>query len=463
MIDDATLLRRYARESAEDAFAELVRRHLDLVYSAALRQLNGDTHLAADAAQIVFADLARKAGALANRPVLAGWLFTSTRFAAAKLVRTEQRRRHREQAAHAMNEILHDSPPALDWIHASPLLDEALAELNAADRDAVLLRFFQGRAFAEIGTRLNLTENAARMRVDRALDKLRSRLARHGVTSTAAALATALATHAVASSPAALAATVTSAGLASAGGSGLVATVFTLMSTSKLPLGIASALVVAGGAGLVFQADANARLRAELSALLSQTQALPELRAAQARLARDATEAADLARDDAEFARLAAEAEALRTTLAERQRAASAAAAARTTPPAGSRPGFSSPQPKRQSAPVYPSALRAAGVEGEVVVELIVNTQGAVVEAKARSSKLTSASHAIDDADPETATLRTDLEKAAVDAVNKWEFVPGTANYRIVNTRLAIPIVFALSTPRPLDANDSKTAEAVWF
>lgn len=95
MMDDATLLRRYAQDRAESDFAELVRRHLNLVYSAALRQVNGDTHFAQDVTQLVFTDLARKAAKLADHRVLAGWLFTSTRFAAAKLVRGESRRETR--------------------------------------------------------------------------------------------------------------------------------------------------------------------------------------------------------------------------------------------------------------------------------------------------------------------------------------------------------------------------------
>ncbi|MDQ5980546.1 MAG: hypothetical protein QG602_3523, partial [Verrucomicrobiota bacterium] len=128
MTDDSTLLRRYAENRSEGDFAELVRRHLNLVYSAALRQVNGDAHLAQDVTQLVFTDLARKAAALAHRPVLAGWLFTSTRFAAAKLVRGESRRRSREQEA----ELMQPSDPtgALDWERVRPVLDEALAELN---------------------------------------------------------------------------------------------------------------------------------------------------------------------------------------------------------------------------------------------------------------------------------------------------------------------------------------------
>src|SRR4051812_17547708 len=108
---DAELLRRYAAEKSEAAFAELVTRHLDLVYSAALRQVTGDAHAAQDIAQVVFATLARKAATLTAHPVLEGWLYTTTHLAAAKFRRTEARRRERELEAHRMNEPLQDSTP----------------------------------------------------------------------------------------------------------------------------------------------------------------------------------------------------------------------------------------------------------------------------------------------------------------------------------------------------------------
>ena len=127
MIPDAELLRRYSEAASEEAFGELVRRHLDLVYSAALRQVNGDAHLAQDVAQTVFADLARKAASLAGRPAMTGWLYTSTHHAAAKMVRREQRRHAREQEAHAMQQLLHDPGPNLDWETLRPVLDTANA------------------------------------------------------------------------------------------------------------------------------------------------------------------------------------------------------------------------------------------------------------------------------------------------------------------------------------------------
>src|SRR5688572_25836924 len=113
--DDGDLLRRYGATRSEDAFAALVRRHLDLVYNVALRRVGGDTHLAEDVAQRVFADLAAKAPALQRHPSITGWLFTGTHYAAAQFVRAERRRKDREQKAHAMNELLRESDPAVEW------------------------------------------------------------------------------------------------------------------------------------------------------------------------------------------------------------------------------------------------------------------------------------------------------------------------------------------------------------
>ena len=212
----------------------------------------------------LFTDLARKAAEFARRPVLAGWLYTSTRYAAAQAVRTEARRQAREQEAHMSDQLLGETETAADWAQLRPVIDDALHALGETEREAVLLRFFEGRPFAEIGARLNVTEDAARMRVDRALDKLRGGLARHGVTSTAAALGAALAALAGAAVPAGLAVSITGAAVA---GGGVVA-VATFMSMTKLQLGAALAVVAAGTTGLVFQHQANTRLEAEVAGLL---------------------------------------------------------------------------------------------------------------------------------------------------------------------------------------------------
>ena len=247
MTPDCELLRRYAESHCEEAFAELVRRHLDLVYSAAFRQVNGDAHLAQDVTQTVFTDLARKAESLSRRPVLTGWLYTSAHFAAAKAVRAEVRRRAREQEAQTMREWLHDQTPDLDWSKLRPVLDEAMHQLKQGDREAILLRYFEQRQLAEIGARLGVSENTARMRVAGAVDKLRTFLNRRGVTLTATALASVLAAEAVVAAPAGLAVSVTAASLAGAAatGTGISATLMKFMAMTKVKAGMAGALVIA--------------------------------------------------------------------------------------------------------------------------------------------------------------------------------------------------------------------------
>src|SRR3954469_7265556 len=136
-LEDSELLRRYAEEGDQDAFAELVERRVGLVYSVALRQTHGDSHRAEDATQAVFIDLARKARELAPRPVLAGWLHRSAQFAAAGIIRAEVRRQRREEEAYIMeNDSADDTngSAALDWEKIRPVLDQALSELDDADR-----------------------------------------------------------------------------------------------------------------------------------------------------------------------------------------------------------------------------------------------------------------------------------------------------------------------------------------
>ena len=172
MNDDAALLRRYAEEGSEAAFAELVHRHVDLVYGAALRRTGGDAHRAHDVAQQVFITLARDARKLSRHAVLAAWLHTATRNAALNLMISEQRRQTREAEAVAL-EAAANTGADPEWDRLRPLLDTAIDELPEADRAAVVLRFLEKRPFAEVGSLLQVSEDAARMRTDRALDKLR--------------------------------------------------------------------------------------------------------------------------------------------------------------------------------------------------------------------------------------------------------------------------------------------------
>src|SRR5262245_38233914 len=153
MTEDVELLRRYAETRSEDAFAELVRRRIGLVYSVALRTTH-DPQSAEDVTQAVFADLARKAGSLAQRSVLAGWLYRSAHYAALGVVGAERNRAAREQKAHLMQEITKSEHSATQWEKVRPVLDDVMSELSEIDRDAIVLRFFDSRPFADIGARM---------------------------------------------------------------------------------------------------------------------------------------------------------------------------------------------------------------------------------------------------------------------------------------------------------------------
>ena len=244
-MDDRTLLRSYAMNRDQAAFSELVRRHADLVYSAARRQV-GDHHRAQEVTQSVFLALARKAGTLAEHPVLAAWLFQSTRLSSAKLRTADLRRVVREDCAvrdaGAVAEI--DESGGGEWERIAPCLDDALAGLREKDRAAVVLRFFQQRSFAEVGAALGMGENAARMRTERALEKLRAVLVRRGVRSTSEALGVALGAHGMMAAPAAVGPSVISF-VATAGGAAKLGAGLTLLFMGKIKIG-AVAVAAAG-------------------------------------------------------------------------------------------------------------------------------------------------------------------------------------------------------------------------
>ena len=259
-MDDRTLLRSYALHRDQAAFAELVRRHADLVYSAARRQV-GDHHRAQEVTQSVFLALARKAGALADHPALAAWLFHSTRLSSTKLRETERRRVVREdRAARVSDETavadvrnLRDTAAgpaerAGEWDRIAPGLDEALAGLREKDRAAVVLRFLQQRSYADIAAALGMGEGAARMRTERALEKLRAALVRRGVRSTAEALGMALGAHGVMAAPTGTGTSVLAAVVA-AGGAAKLGSGFTLLFMGKIKIA-GVALVAAGLASL---------------------------------------------------------------------------------------------------------------------------------------------------------------------------------------------------------------------
>lgn len=244
--DDAELLGRYVSERSQDAFAEFVRRNLPFVFSAAVRRLNGDVHRASDVSQIVFAAVAREAPKLSEHPSLVGWLYTATRHAVIDLVRAEKRRRAREEV-HAMQELSTSSDSLMDWQKLSPVIDDALDHLPARDREVILLRFFQAHSYLKIGDRLGLSDEAARKRVERALEGLRRLLIRRGISSTAAALSTILGSETIVAASPGLATTIV--GSACTGSFSIASTAF--MTVTKLHGGIIAAVVLGGAVGLV--------------------------------------------------------------------------------------------------------------------------------------------------------------------------------------------------------------------
>lgn len=282
MSPDAELLRRYVEDRSEDAFTELVRRYLGLVFAWAVPRVGRDIHLAEDVAQKVFCDLARKAESLRGRPSLSSWLCVSTHLAAAEVVRKEQRRKVRETEAHTMQTLLHDSASAHEWHRLRPVINEALVQLREEDRTAIALRFFEQRSFAEVGAALRLTEEAARKRVDRALEKLHALLARRGITSTTALLSLALGDVAATAAPVGLATQIAGYALAQSAAAGAGSGLFALLGSS---LAISAALFV-GAFGVVRQNRVNAQLEAELAAHRVEPRALATLRSENQQLAR---------------------------------------------------------------------------------------------------------------------------------------------------------------------------------
>jgi uncharacterized protein (TIGR03435 family) len=202
MMDDMDLLREYAGGGCEQAFTTLVARHISMVHSVALRHVR-DPQQAEEITQAVFVILARKAGALPRRTILSGWLFHAARLTAANFLRTEIRRARREQEAY-MQSAMRENQTNDPWGQMAPLLDEAIASLNESERNAIVLRFVEGRDYKELGAALGATEDGVRMKVNRALEKLRVFLARRGVVLSAAVIAGALTANAVQAAPPAL-------------------------------------------------------------------------------------------------------------------------------------------------------------------------------------------------------------------------------------------------------------------
>ena len=210
-LDDISLLREYLDHESEEAFERLVTRHINKVYSIALRHTR-KPHQAEEIAQAVFVILARQARQLDGHVILSGWLCRTAKLTAVTFTRSETRRAQREQDAYMQNSS--DETESAVWKQIEPLLDAAMAGLNEADYHAVVLRFFDGKSMKEVGAALGASENAAKMRVNRAVEKLRLFFTKRGMVVPVAVLTAALSASSVQSAPAALAKTATMVALA---------------------------------------------------------------------------------------------------------------------------------------------------------------------------------------------------------------------------------------------------------
>jgi RNA polymerase sigma factor (sigma-70 family) len=244
-MDDFALLKQYADSGSDEAFRELVKRHLATVYSAARRQVG--QALAADVTQAVFVLLARKAGSLRSNTILAAWLLTATRLVSHSTRRAEFRRQHFEQEATQMSAINETADVQSAWVQVQPMLDDALAALSSKDRGLVAMRFFERKSHAEIATKLGVSEDTSKKRLSRAVERLRSFFAKRGVQLGAAVLLTALSQNAVQAAPAGLLSQVTAAASGAAVNASvalLVKTTFKLMTWIKIKFAAVSTIAV---------------------------------------------------------------------------------------------------------------------------------------------------------------------------------------------------------------------------
>ncbi len=276
---DAQLLRAYAERGAEAAFAEIVARHTDLVYSAALRQVYSPD-LARDVTQSVFTDLARKAREvsfkLSPEASLVGWLYRGTRFAARDLYRNETRRNQRERQAMAQLHPAPETPP--DWELLRPVLDDAMAELDDTDRDAVLLRYFKNHDLRTVGATLGISDDAAQKRVSRAVERLREFFAKRGVTVGASGLAVVISANAVQAAPVGLALTISIAAVLTGTTLATTATVTATKAIAMTALQktiVTATIAVLAGAG-IYEARQAAQLRDQVQTLQQQQAPLAE-------------------------------------------------------------------------------------------------------------------------------------------------------------------------------------------
>lgn len=313
--DDMALVRQYADHRSESAFAALVTRHTNLVYSTALRQL-GRPDLAEEVTQAVFVLLARKAHSLGPDAILPGWLHRAACYVASGALKRERRRQHREQEAY-MRSTLDETNPDQAWEQLAPLLDDAMLGLSDSDRNALVLRFFEDRNLATVGAALGVTEDAAKKRVARALERLRRAFARRKVALSTGALSAALAARTVHAAPPALAETARAlvlgqAHFAGAPTSNLIQGALKTMAWTKARTALAAAIAAASVvAPFLAEHQARAALLRETDFLQQQRGQIAALQNQNQRLTRDLARAALFRRNEADLERLRGEAASL--------------------------------------------------------------------------------------------------------------------------------------------------------
>ncbi len=273
MMADFQLLRDYVREKSQEAFAELVRRHVDLVYSAALRQVRS-SQLAEEVSQSVFTDLAGAAEKLQSDTILTAWLYQVTRRTAIDVVRRESRRQARERLAVEMAAM----NTATDWTQIEPILDDAMEALEESDRAAILLRYFENKSLREVGETLGTSDDAAQKRVSRAVERLREFFSKRGVAIGAGGLAVIVSANAVQAAPVALASTISAAAVVAGttiGASSTIAATKAIAMTTLQKTIVIAALTAAIGTGL-YEARQAAQLQSEVHTLQQQQAPLAE-------------------------------------------------------------------------------------------------------------------------------------------------------------------------------------------
>jgi RNA polymerase sigma factor (sigma-70 family) len=294
-LSDQQLLRDYTGDRSEAAFAELVRRHVDLVYSAAVRMVR-DAHLAEDVTQSAFVALAQNAGQLTDRAVLSGWLHRTAQNIAAQTVRTEVRRRAREQEAAAMNESLSTESDA-PWEQIAPHLDAALGELSEPDRDALMLRYFERKSAREMAQALGISDEAAQKRVNRAVDRLREFIAKRGVTVGASGLAVVITANAVQAAPAGLAVTISAVSVLAGTTLATTATATKAIAMTILQKALITATIVAAVGTGIYEARQASTMRSQVQTLQQEQAPLADqlavLKAENERLSNAVTQAGD--------------------------------------------------------------------------------------------------------------------------------------------------------------------------